>query len=76
MGDFFRRGLGRRELVVATAFSVLATAPLGRRRLILGAAAGLALLARACLGGLTGDVYGAIIELAELAALTAGCLVE
>jgi cobalamin synthase len=33
----------------------------------------LALLARARLGGLTGDVYGGIIELGEAAALVALC---
>lgn len=80
MGDFFRRGLGRRELVIATVLAALAAAGLLWRGLILWAAAGLALLAlvslaRARLGGLTGDVYGAIIELAEAAALVAGCLV-
>jgi adenosylcobinamide-GDP ribazoletransferase len=80
MGDFFRRGLGRRELVIATALAGLAVAPLGWRGPILWAAAGLALLAmahlaRRRLGGLTGDVYGAIIELAETSALVAGCVV-
>ncbi len=78
MGDFFRRGLGRREWVIATALVGLAAAPLLWRGPILWAAAGLALLAmarlaRARLGGLTGDVYGAIIELAETAALVVGC---
>ena len=48
--------------------------------LVLWAVAGLALLgmgrlATARLGGLTGDVYGAIIELAETAALVAACLI-
>jgi len=76
MGDYFRRGLGRRELMIATAIAALAAAPLLWRGPFLWAAAGLALLAmaslaRARLGGLTGDVYGAIIELAETAALVA-----
>lgn len=76
MGDYFRRGLGRRELVIATVFASLAAAPLGWRGAILWIAAGAALLAmarlaRARLGGLTGDVYGGIIELAEVAALVA-----
>ncbi len=74
MGDYFRRGLGRRELLLATVFAVALAAPLGWRGLILWVAAGLALLGLArlaCsrLGGLTGDVYGAIVELAETAAL-------
>lgn len=80
MGDYFRRGLGRRELVIAAVLAGLAAAPLGWRGPIVWAAAGLALLAmarlaRARLGGLTGDVYGAIIVLAETAALVAGCLI-
>lgn len=78
MGDTFRRGLGRRELVIATGLAALAAAPLLWRGPILWAAAGLALLtmarlAHSRLGGLTGDVYGAIIELAETAALIAAC---
>ncbi len=78
MGDFFRRGLGRRELDIATVIAALAAAGLLCRGPILWAAAGLALLAmaglaRARLGGLTGDVYGAIIELAETGALVVGC---
>lgn len=78
MGDTFRRGLGRRELVIATGLAALAAAPLLWRGPILWAAAGLALLtmarlAHGRLGGLTGDVYGAIIELAETAALIAAC---
>jgi len=76
MGDYFRRGLGRRELLVATLFAALAAAPLLWRGLVLWAVAGLALVvvgsvARNRLGGLTGDVYGAVIELAEAAALIA-----
>lgn len=76
MGDFFRRGLGRRELIIATIFAGLAAAPLGWRGPLLWLAAGAGLLvfarlARVQLGGLTGDVYGAIIELAETAALVA-----
>jgi adenosylcobinamide-GDP ribazoletransferase len=79
MGDFFRRGLGRRELVIATACASLAAVGLLWRGTILWAVVALALLAlarlaRVRLGGLTGDVYGAIIELAETAALVAACL--
>lgn len=80
MGDTFRRGLGRRELVIATGLAALAIAPLLWHGLLLWAAVGLALLtmarlAHGRLGGLTGDVYGAIIELAETAALIAACSV-
>ncbi|MGQ9768393.1 MAG: adenosylcobinamide-GDP ribazoletransferase, partial [Anaerolineae bacterium] len=76
MGDTFRRGLGRRELIMATGLAALAAVPLLWRGLLLWAAAGLALLtmarlAHSRLGGLTGDAYGAIIELAETAALMA-----
>lgn len=79
MGDYFRRGLGRREVLFATATAVVAAAPLLWRGALLFAVAGVALLAlarlaRARLGGLTGDVYGAIIELAETAALVAAAL--
>lgn len=79
MGDYFRRGLGRRELVIATVFAGLAAVLLGWQGAILWVAASavllaLARLALARLGGLTGDVYGGIIELAEVAALVAGCL--
>lgn len=79
MGDFFRRGLGRRELVIATSTAAAACLPLlwrGPALWAVAAAAMLALagLARARLGGLTGDVYGAITELAETAALVVGCL--
>jgi adenosylcobinamide-GDP ribazoletransferase len=79
MGDFFRRGLGRRELVIATVIAALTAAGLLWRGALLWAVAAAAMwalagLARARLGGLTGDVYGAIIELAETAALVAGCL--
>lgn len=74
MGDYFRRGLGGRELLIATAIAAVMAAPLLWRGALLWGAAGAALLAlaasaRARLGGLTGDVYGAIIELAETAAL-------
>jgi adenosylcobinamide-GDP ribazoletransferase len=78
MGDYFRRGLGRRELVIATVLVALATVGLLWRGAILWGTVGLALLAlaslaRARLGGLTGDVYGAILELAETAALVVAC---
>ena len=78
MGDHFRRGLGRRETVAATIITLAATSPGLWRGALLWAAAGLALLAladlaRSRLGGLTGDVYGAIVELAETLALVLAC---
>ncbi len=74
MGDYFRRGVGRREIAVATVLAALVAGPLLWRAPLLWAGAGLALLgvgglARRQLGGLSGDVYGAIIELAEAAML-------
>lgn len=76
MGAAFRLGLGRREITLATLTAAALCAILGWRGPLLGAAAGLALfglarLATARLGGLTGDVYGAIIELTETAVLVA-----
>jgi adenosylcobinamide-GDP ribazoletransferase len=84
MAASFRNGLGTRELVVATVtvllVTALSTALTGWRALIPLAAAPLVMLVMARLatgrlGGLTGDVYGAIVELAETAALVATCLV-
>jgi len=73
-------GLGRRfkerssvvEVVWATAFSVLLLFAAGARALTptavaLAAALGFGVWMRRRLGGLTGDVYGAAIELAEIA---------
>ncbi len=70
MGASFRRGLGRREVILATLTTAVACFVMGWGGLVLWAAAGLALLgmarlATARLGGLTGDVYGAIVELTE-----------
>ena len=84
MAASFRKGLGARELVVATVtvllVAALSTALTGWRALIPLAVAPLVMLVMARLavgrlGGLTGDVYGAIVELAETAALVAACLV-
>lgn len=74
MGASFRRGLGRRELILATLTAAAICAIVGWRGPVLWGATGLALLglgrlATARLGGLTGDVYGALIELAETVAL-------
>lgn len=79
MGDYFRRGLGRREVIVATVITAAAALPGLWRGVLLWAAGGLALfvlarLASSRLGGLTGDVYGAIVELAETAALISTCV--
>jgi len=84
MAAHFRQGLGAREVAIATVtaalVAALAIALAGRQGLIPLIAAPLAMLAEARqavarLGGLTGDVYGAIVELAETAALVAACLV-
>ena len=83
MAARFRQGLGAREVSIATVTVVLvaglATVLVGWRGLVPLVAAPLAMLimarlAVARLGGLTGDVYGAIVELAETAALVAVCL--
>ena len=76
MGDYFRRGLGRSELVIATVLRRRGSraAALARRGRLGGDGAGAVgdgRDSRGRLGGLTGDVYGAIIELAETAALVA-----
>jgi adenosylcobinamide-GDP ribazoletransferase len=78
MGDHFRRGLTWRGLTVATVIALAAVAPLLIAGTVVWAAAAvacvlLALLAKARLGGLTGDVYGAIVELAETLALVVLC---
>jgi adenosylcobinamide-GDP ribazoletransferase len=74
MGASFRRGLGRREVILATLTAAATCLVIGWVGLALWAAAGLALLgmarlATSRLGGLTGDVYGAIIELTETVTL-------
>lgn len=79
MGASFRRGLGRRELILATLTTAAICAILGWRGPVLWAAAGLALfglarLATTRLGGLTGDVYGAIVELTETVVLVVAAL--
>lgn len=78
MGDTFRQGLPAWGLAVATLFAVASSLPLWWRGVSVWAAVvvallGLALLARSRLGGLTGDVYGGIIELGETAALVVLC---
>jgi adenosylcobinamide-GDP ribazoletransferase len=71
LGRAFHDGGGARELAVALALTALTLAGFGVRVLLPAAAAvvaavGLALTVRRRLGGLTGDVYGAAIELAEV----------
>jgi len=78
LGRAFNGTAGWRELLLATLAAGATVAALGARAgwQGLGALAAALLVAawmRARLGGLTGDVYGAAIELAELAALTVGC---
>jgi len=78
MAVTFRHGLGRRELVLATLTAGVACVPLGFAGIVLWAVSaasmyGLTGLAMSRLGGLTGDVYGATVELAETAVLVAAC---
>lgn len=80
MGDVFRGGFGRWGLAVATVVALAAAAPLLWLGAVIWAAAALAFLAlaffaRARLGGLTGDVYGGVVELGETAALVALCFI-
>ena len=78
MAAFFRQGLTWREPVLATLFTAVLVLPLGWDGLFLVSAAWsatalVAHLALERLGGLTGDVYGAIVELAETTVLTLAC---
>ncbi|MBI5878967.1 MAG: adenosylcobinamide-GDP ribazoletransferase [Chloroflexi bacterium] len=82
-GAYFRTGLGRRQLVVASLITALACGTLGwfDRRALLGLAVapllafGLGRWAAQRLGGgLTGDVYGALCELTELVCLWGAAL--
>jgi adenosylcobinamide-GDP ribazoletransferase len=77
LGRAFKSAARARDVASATALMGLAAVVLGRRP-VLGGAAGalgvvvaLAVWLRRRLGGLTGDVYGAAIEIAEVAALVA-----
>jgi adenosylcobinamide-GDP ribazoletransferase len=74
LGRAFHDHAGVAQLAGATAIAALATGWLGARMLTPALAAALAALAIGLwlhrrLGGLTGDVYGAAIEIAELAFL-------
>lgn len=84
MAFFFRRSLAAWDVVIAALSTLIALAaviwiagpagllPAGAAAL---AAAGVTSLATARLGGLTGDVYGALIEAAETAFLVAACFI-
>jgi adenosylcobinamide-GDP ribazoletransferase len=79
LGAYFREGLGRTQLLTATVFTLLIVIPLSWLNqpflpilLIVSILTVLACgtwAARRLGGGLTGDVYGAICELAELLCL-------
>lgn len=78
MGDSFRRGLTWWVLGIASVVALAAVVPLLLWGLVVWATAaiaciGMALVATSRLGGLTGDVYGAIVELAETLALVVLC---
>jgi adenosylcobinamide-GDP ribazoletransferase len=74
LGRAFSGAAGGREVAIATAVMAAAIVALGLRLAVpalgaLAAAAVIAVWLRRRLGGLTGDVYGATIELAEATAL-------
>jgi adenosylcobinamide-GDP ribazoletransferase len=76
LGKPFRGTAGGREIAVAGLLAAAVVAPfapgsLAPTAVALAAAGGLALAVSRRLGGLTGDVYGACIELAEVALLAA-----
>ena len=77
LGAYMRAGLGRPQIALATLTAAVVALALGwQAALALGAALGSSLLigawaAKRLGGGLTGDVYGALCELAELACLLA-----
>jgi adenosylcobinamide-GDP ribazoletransferase len=79
LGKAFRGTAGLREVAIAALLAAAALAPAVPRSLAAAAvallvAAALALRVNRRLGGLTGDVYGAAIELAELAFLSMAAL--
>jgi adenosylcobinamide-GDP ribazoletransferase len=81
IGGYFRQGLGRPQIITATVLMLLAVgvlALIGHPVALLAPLIGLALLvgggrwaAGRLGGGLTGDVYGALCEITELACLVA-----
>ncbi len=79
LGKAFHGSAGIREIAVAAALAAAAIAPsapasLAPSAAALVAAGALALRVRRRLGGLTGDVYGAAIEIAEVAYLSTAAL--
>lgn len=79
LGKPFHGTAGAREVGVAAVLAAAALAPglpgsLAQAAAAVGVAQAVALVARRRLGGLTGDVYGAAIELAELAFLAVAAL--
>jgi adenosylcobinamide-GDP ribazoletransferase len=75
LGRAFKGEAGRAQVLGATAITAIVVIALGGRFVLpaLGALAAVMLMAvwlMRRLGGLTGDVYGAAIELAEVTALT------
>jgi len=79
LGRAFRGTAGRREIAIAAVLAAAAVAPFAPAALVpalaaLAAAAAVALSVNRRLGGLTGDVYGAAIEIAEAALLAAATL--
>jgi adenosylcobinamide-GDP ribazoletransferase len=79
LGKAFHGTAGAREIAVAAALAAAAVAPsapasLAPAAVALAAAGALAWRVRRRLGGLTGDVYGAAIEIAEAAYLAAAAL--
>ncbi len=75
LGGFFRDGLGRRQLVIASSIVCLAVMPLNAAPLWLLAFGFAVIFGRWASnrlgGGLTGDVYGAVCELTEIVCLLA-----
>lgn len=79
LGKNFAGGDGKKTVWIAGALALGLVAPFGRMALAALAAGLIAALlvaryAAARLGGMTGDVYGAVLELSEVAALSVFCL--
>lgn len=75
MGKAFAQYAGKTSLILAALFVLLLIVPLGKQAIISGGVVVLftILFARyvtGILGGLTGDIYGAITEIAEILVLT------